>query len=146
MKDSDTMVGFIESDEGLREVLNETRTIAVIGMKGPGQGPAFSVPKYMAGHGYDIIPINPKLSRVLGVDALGDVSGLSGPVDMINIFRRSEYIPAHVDEILGMETLPGSVWLQLGIRHDESMRRLVEAGIKVVQDSCLLIEHRRLLR
>ncbi|MBA2664423.1 MAG: CoA-binding protein [Bradymonadaceae bacterium] len=132
----------VTEPEGLRQILDEVRSIAVIGYKGPGKGPAHSVPGYMQEQGYTILPVNPKLSDKLS-NVVATVNELTEAVDMVNIFRRSDAIAAHADEILKMVSPPRVVWLQLGIRNDEAATRLARAGILVVQDRCLLVEHRR---
>lgn len=133
----------------IRELLGNTRTIAVLGIKPEthsGQ-PAHYVPKYMAEAGYDIIPVPvyyADVTEILGKAVYRDLTTVPGEIDLLNVFRRSEDIPKHMDEILSK--MPKAVWFQLGIRNDEVAQRLAEAGIKVVQDLCLMVEHRSLLR
>ena len=132
------------SDGALREILDRCRTIAVVGIKdGPGDD-AFRVPKYMQAHGYRIVPVSPKLDAVLGERAVASLAALREPVDLVNLFRAPQHLPAHVDEILAMDPLPFAAWFQLGIRHDEAAARLRAAGVRVVQDACLMVEHARL--
>jgi len=135
-----------ESDEGLREILECCRTIAVLGIKAGAGDDAFRVPAYLQGQGYRIVPVNPRLERVLGERAFPSLRDVDVPFDAVDVFRASRHLPAHVEEILALRPLPFAVWLQLGIRHDACARRLREAGIRVVQDRCLLVEHRRLRR
>ncbi len=125
-----------------RDILDKTERIAVVGMKP--SGAAFSVPKYMERQGFEIVPVNPMHDEIDGRKSYATVNQVDGPVDMVNIFRRSDAIPGHVDEILKMDPLPEAVWLQLGIRHDAAARRLLEAGIEVIQDRCLKVEYARL--
>jgi hypothetical protein len=132
-------------DDELRELLAELRSVAVVGIKAGDRDDAFRVPRYMQAHGYRIIPVSPKLERVLGEPAVPSVAEIPGPVDLVNLFRDSRHVPGHVDEILALSTLPRAVWMQLGIRHDAAARRLAEAGVAVVQDRCLMVEHGRLL-
>jgi hypothetical protein len=129
--------------EKLRAILESTESIAVIGMKR--SGAAYSVPKYMERSGYEIVPVNPTLDRIDDVEVFDSVDEIDRPVDMVNVFRRSEFVGDHVDEILAMDPPPKTVWLQLGIRNDEAVRRLEEAGIAVVQDRCLKIDHMSLV-
>jgi predicted CoA-binding protein len=133
------------SDALLREVLERCRTIAVVGIKAGAGDDAFRVPAYMQAHGHRIVPVNPKLERVLGERAVGSLREVDVPVDLVNLFRAPAHVPAHADEILALRPLPFAVWLQLGIRHDESAQRLRAAGVRVVQDRCLMVEHRRLM-
>jgi predicted CoA-binding protein len=116
-----------------------------LGIKAGEEDDAFLVPRYLQEHGYRILPINPKLTRVLGEPALGSLAGIRGGVDLINVFRAPQHIPAPADEILALSPRPLAVWLQLGIAHAEAAARLETAGIAVVQDRCLMVEHRRLL-
>jgi uncharacterized protein len=137
----------VESDREIREVIRETKTIAVLGIKPEKKAgqPAFFVAQYMKSAGYDIIPVPvyyPDVSEILGVAVYRTLSSIGRPIDMVNVFRRSHDIPPHIDDIIAAK--PKSVWFQLGIRNDQAARRLAEAGIKVVQDRCLMIEHRRL--
>jgi predicted CoA-binding protein len=132
-------------DDQLRELLAHVQTIAVVGIKTGDRDDAYRIPRYMQAHGYRIIPVNPKLERVLGQPALPSVAEIREPVDLVNLFRDSRHVPSHADEILTLSTRPRAVWMQLGIRHDAAARRLAEAGIAVVQDRCLMVEHERLL-
>src|SRR5689334_14825234 len=136
----------IDDSSQIRELLSQTKTIAVLGIKTEGQSnqPAFYVPKYMQNAGFKIIPVPvyyPEVTEILGEPVHRTVAEISEDVDMVNVFRRPQDIPPHVDDIIAKK--PKSVWLQLGIYHDEVARQLAEAGIKVVQDRCLMVEHRR---
>ena len=133
-----------EHDASLREILGRCHTIAVVGIKAGADDDAFRVPSYMQAHGHRIVPISPKLESVLGERAVASLADLREPVDLVNLFRAPQHLPAHVDEILALDPLPFAVWFQLGIRHDESAARLRAAGIRVVQDACLMVEHARL--
>lgn len=137
----------IESTDGILDVLRETRSIAVLGIKPESRSgqPAFYVPQYMQSAGYEIIPVPvyyPQVEEILGVPVYRSVSAIGSPVDMVNVFRRPHDIPPHVDDIIAAK--PKSVWFQLGIRNDDAARRLAETGIRVVQNRCLMVEHRRL--
>lgn len=135
----------LSDNTAIDQILRDVHTIAVIGIKAPGGGPAHYVPAYLIDQGYEIIPINPGLTEVFGRKPLKNITEIQENVDLVNIFRRSEFIPDHVDEILSMPTLPKVVWLQLGIRNDDAARRLAQAGIQVVQDRCILVDHRRIM-
>ena len=139
----------IETDAGLRELLAETRRVAVLGIKTEAQGfqPAFYVPQYMASAGFDVIPVPvyyPEVTRILGREVYRKLADVPGRIDMVNVFRRSGDVPPHLEDILAAR--PKSVWLQSGIRNDPVAERLARAGIKVVQDRCLMVEHRALAR
>lgn len=139
----------LTTDDQIRELLGEVKTIAVLGIKPEthaGQ-PAHYVLKYMADAGYEIIPVPvyyPEVTEILGKPVYRDLTQVPGEIDMLNVFRRSEDISKHTMEILAKK--PKSVWFQLGIRNDEVAERFAEAGIKVVQDLCLMVEHRALMR
>ncbi len=133
------------SDEAIREILASARTIAVVGIKDDPAEDAHRVPRYMQDHGYRIVPVNPKVERVLGERAAPSLAGIDPPVDLVNLFRAPDHIPAHVDEILAMSPLPRTVWMQLGIVHGGAAARLRAAGIAVVQDRCIMVDHRRLI-
>jgi len=137
----------LTNSDQLRELLSQTKTIAVLGIKTEAQSnqPAFYVPKYMHSAGFKIIPVPvyyPDVTEILGEKVYRKLVGVPGEIDMVNVFRRPQDIPPHVDDILAKK--PKSVWMQLGISHDTVAQRLAEAGIKVVQDRCLMVDHRRL--
>ena len=139
----------INDAQGMTEVLRETRTIAVLGIKPETHAAhaAHYVPGYMAAEGFEVIPVPvyfPEVIEILGKPVFRTVAEIGRPIDMVNVFRRPGDIPPHVDDIIAAK--PKSVWFQLGIRNDEAARRLAEAGIKVVQDRCLMVEHGRLMR
>jgi len=139
----------LTSDDEIRQLLRGTHRIAVLGMKPETRSsqPAFYVPKYMAEAGYEIIPVPvyyPEVIEILGQPVYRRLVDVPGEIDLLNVFRRSEDIPKHTVEILAKK--PKAVWFQLGIRNDEVAETLAEAGIKVVQDLCLMVEHGSLLR
>ncbi len=133
-----------ERDEELRTILETTRTIAVVGIKDDTGEDAHRIPRYLQDAGYRIVPVNPKLDRVLDEPAVKSLSDLDEPVDLVNLFRAPEHLPGHVDEILALPVRPRTVWMQLGIHHGEAAARLRAAGIEVVQDRCIMVDHRRL--
>lgn len=145
----DTAARVLDDDEALRALLAATRRIAVLGIKTEAQHdqPAFYVPAYMADAGFDIVPVPvyyPQAREILDRPVQRELTAIGGRVDMVNVFRRSVDLPPHLDDLLALK--PGAVWLQSGIRDDAFARALVAAGIDVVQDRCLMVEHRRLLR
>jgi predicted CoA-binding protein len=123
----------MRSDAELRALLRRVRSIAVLGMKDGADDDAFRVPRYMQAHGYRIVPVNPKLGTVLGERAVASLGEIEGGIDLVDVFRAPQHVPAHVDEILALSPRPLAVWLQLGIRHEEAAARLEAAGIPVVQ-------------
>ena len=139
----------LNTDDQIRDLLANTKTIAVLGIKPETHAnqPAFYVSKYMAEAGYEIIPVPvyyPDVTEILGRPVFRRLDQIPGEIDLLNVFRRSEDIPKHTLEIL--QKKPKAVWFQLGIRNDEVAERLADAGIKVVQDLCLMVEHRALTR
>lgn len=132
----------IETADGIRRVLNETHRIAVLGIKIEASGqPAFYVAEYAQQAGFEIVPVPvyyPEASEILGEKVYRKLAEIPGEIDMVNVFRRPQDIPAHVDDIISKR--PKSVWFQLGIRNDESAERFARAGIDVVQDRCLMVE------
>lgn len=137
----------IEDTAGIAQVIRETKTIAVLGIKPESHADqaGFYVPAHMAGAGYDVIPVPvyyTEVTEILGKPVVRKLADIGRPVDMVNVFRRPSDIPPHVDDILAAK--PKSVWFQLGIRNDEAAEKLARAGIKVVQDRCLMVEEGRL--
>jgi hypothetical protein len=135
-------------DETLRAILAAVRTIAVVGIKDGESEDAFRVPRYLQAQGYRIVPVNPKLSRVLGETCHRDLAAVQAAglrVDLVDLFRASDKVAGHVDDILALSPRPACVWMQLGIEHGPSAARLRAAGIRVVQDRCIMVDHRRLL-
>ena len=131
----------IETEADLAAIVRSMRSIAVVGMKGEEQGdqPAFEIPRMLQAKGLRILPVNPKLSSALGAVAYPDLASVPEPFDLVDVFRRSDVLPALAEEILALPAgrRPRVVWLQSGIRHDEAAERLAAASIDVVQDRCL---------
>jgi predicted CoA-binding protein len=139
----------IDDDQGVDRLLAATRRIAVLGIKTESQPdqPAFYVPKYLDSVGLDIVPVPvhyPDVTTILGKPVYRRLVDIPGDVDLVQIFRRPSDVSAHVDDIVAKR--PRATWLQLGIRNDEAAARLNEAGIDVVQDRCLMVDHRRWAR
>src|SRR5438105_2595588 len=139
----------IQDTNGLQEIIRNTKTIAVLGIKPESHAdqPAHYVPAHMAAAGFEIIPVPvyyPQVTEILGERVYRKLTDIGRPIDMVNVFRRPRDIPPHVDDIIAAK--PKSVWFQLGIRNDEAAQRLAEAGIKVVQDRCLMVEEGRIRR
>jgi uncharacterized protein len=126
-------------EEQLDEILTTTRRIAVIGMRE--EGAAGRIPLYLMDAAFEIVPVNPNFDEVFGLPTVDSLDELEEAVDMVQLFRRSEDVPMHVDEIL--RARPRYVWMQSGIRNDQAAKTLTEAGITVVQDRCLMTDHRR---
>jgi len=131
----------VEDEETLAEIVRGMTTVAVIGMKGDDHlgEPAVDIPQHLKQLGVRVIPVNPEIASSLGEKAYPTVADLPERVPVYDVFRRSTNIPRHTEQILALppERRPDVVWLQSGIRHDESAQRLAAAGIDVVQDRCL---------
>jgi uncharacterized protein len=140
-------VNLVSDDDGLRTILREAKTIAVLGAKRGDGEPSFYVPRYLESRGARIFPVNPTLggTRLFGAAVVPTLADLPQPVDVIDVFRRPEYLPGHAAEILALPWRPRAVWFQLGIRHAGAAETLARAGVRVVQDRCMMPEHRRLL-
>jgi uncharacterized protein len=138
----------IEDDLGIRALLERTHRIAVLGIKvAESAQPAYYVPEYAQRAAYEIIPVPvyyPTVTEILGEPVFRTVAAIPERVDMVNVFRRSRDVAAHVEDILVAR--PSSVWLQLGIRDDAAAERLAREGIDVVQDRCLMVELRHIGR
>ncbi|HYC55340.1 MAG TPA: CoA-binding protein [Candidatus Binatia bacterium] len=137
----------LSSAEEIRALLAQTRTIAVLGIKTEAQAdqPAFYVPEYLARAGFEVVPVPvyyPEARTILGRDVYRRLADIPGDVDLVDVFRRPGDVAAHLDDILAKK--PKAVWMQSGIRNDAVARELAAAGIKVVQDRCLMVDHRRL--
>jgi len=141
----DWQKNIITTNAGIQSLLNETRSIAVLGIKTEAQAnqPAFYVPRYLQTAGFQVIPVPvyyPDVTRILGQQLYRRLADIPIDVDLVNVFRLSHDVPPHVPDILAK--MPKAVWLQSGIRNDAAAETLAKAGIKVVQDRCIMVEHR----
>lgn len=137
----------IETDEGIRNLLAATRRVAVLGIKTEQQSdqPAYYVPQYLARNGFEVVPVPvyyPEVQEILGQRVYRTLQAVPGEIDLVDVFRRPSDLEKHVDDLLAKK--PKAVWFQSGIRNDAVAQKLAEAGIRVVQDRCLMVEHRRL--
>ncbi len=133
------------SDAEIKELLQNTKTIAVVGIKMEAHQPAFYVPSYMQSAGFEIIPVPvyyPDATEILGEKVYRNLTDIPEEVDLVTIFRRSSDVAKHTDDILAKK--PKAVWMQSGIYNNEVAETLAKAGIKVVQNLCLMVEHRAL--
>ena len=134
----------IEDADGIRAILAATRRIAVLGIKTEAQEgqAAFYVPRYLVQAGFEMIPVPvyyPEVTQILGQPVYRKLADIPDGIDLVDVFRRPQDIPAHLDDILAKR--PKAVWFQLGIRNEAAAETLAWAGIKVVQDRCLMVEH-----
>jgi predicted CoA-binding protein len=126
----------------IAELLRSARTIAVVGLSSRRARPSYGVSEYMQRTGYRIIPVNPQESEVLGEKAYPDLDSVPVPVDIVDVFRRSEYVPEIVEAAIRVGAK--AVWMQEGVVHEEAAERARAAGLTVVMDRCILKEHRKI--
>ncbi len=136
----------LESDEAIAQLVRSARRIAVLGIKTEAESdrPAFYVPKYLVDAGLDVVPVPvyyPEVKTILGRPVYRRIADVPPPVDIVDVFRRSRDVAPHVPDLLAKQ--PRAVWLQSGIRDDKLAEELARDGIQVVQDRCLMVEHRR---
>ena len=135
----------IDSPSDIRDLIRQTQRIAVLGIKTEAQAdqPAFYVPKYLITAGFEVMPVPvyyPEVMKILGKRVYRRLMEIPGNIDLVDVFRRSQDINGHVEDILAKK--PTAVWFQSGIRNDAAAETLAKADIKVVQDRCLMVEHR----
>ena len=123
------------------ELLKRTKTIAVVGLSDSPLRPSYGVSAYMQSHGYKIIPVNPSIKGALGEKAVASLAEIEGKIDMVDVFRRPEYVPELVDEAIRLKV--PAIWLQEDVIHEAAAAKARKAGIFVVMDKCILKEHRR---
>ncbi|GAC1386075.1 MAG: CoA-binding protein [Herpetosiphon sp.] len=131
------------TDEKLRRILEESRRIAVVGLSDDPFRPSYGVAHYMQRQGYAIVPVNPRLPSALGVPAVPNLHSIEGAVDIVDIFRRSEFVGATVDDAIAIGAK--AIWMQLGVMDRTAAQRAQQAGLFVIMNSCIKIEHARLL-
>jgi predicted CoA-binding protein len=124
-------------------VLRDSKTIAVVGLSSNRRRPSYGVSEYMQSMGYRIVPVNPRETEVLGQKAFASLDDIPVPVDIVNVFRRSEFVPEIVDAAIRIGAK--CVWMQEGVMHEEAAAKAREAGLEVVMNRCILKEHRKML-
>jgi uncharacterized protein len=123
------------------ELLKRTKTIAVVGLSDSPLRPSYGVSAYMQSHGYRIIPVNPSIKGALGEKAVASLAEIEEKIDIVDVFRRPEYVPDLVDEAIRLKV--PAIWLQEDVIHEEAAEKARKAGLFVVMDKCILKEHRR---
>jgi hypothetical protein len=132
------------TDTEKRTILETVKTLAVVGLSSRKSRAGYTVPAYLQRQGYRIIPVNPHLEEgVLGEKPYPDLASVPDPVDLVLIFRRPEYIPPIVDQAIDIGA--DVVWMQLGITNEAAAAKAEAAGLDVVMDSCMMVDHRRLM-
>lgn len=123
-----------------REILSQTKTIAVVGFSARSSRAGYYVPAYLQENGYRIVPVNPYLEQALGEKAYPDLESVPEPVDLVLVFRQSKYLPEIVDQAIAIGAK--ALWTQFGVIHEQAAEKARLAGLKVVMDACMMIEHR----
>ena len=129
-------------EDDIKEILEKSKTIAVVGLSDKPDRESYQVAEYLKEQGYTIIPVNPAKTEILGEKSYPDLASIPVPVDIVDIFRKIEAVPAVVDEAIAIKAKV--VWMQLGMAHNASAQKAAEAGLIAVQSKCLKIEHRKL--
>jgi predicted CoA-binding protein len=127
----------------IADLLHSSRTIAVVGLSAKRYRPSFGVAEYMKAAGFRIIPVNPFETEVLGEKAYADLESVPEHIDIVDIFRRSEFVAEIVDAAIRIGARV--IWMQEGVVHEEAAAKARSAGLEVVMDRCILKEHRRML-
>jgi predicted CoA-binding protein len=130
--------------EQITHLLKNAKTIAVVGLSDSPMRVSYGVSEYMQSQGYRIIPVNPGITESLGEQAYPTLSEVPERIDIVNVFRRTEFVPEVVDEAIRLEV--PAIWMQEGVVHEAAAEKARQAGIFVVMDRCILKEHRRLVR
>jgi predicted CoA-binding protein len=143
---SDWKANLVEDTAGIAAIVKASKVVAVLGIKTEEQSdqPAYYVPEYLHSAGVKIIPVPvyyPDVTEILGEKVHRTLAAIPGPVDLVDVFRRPADVAKHLDDLLAKK--PKAVWMQSGIRNDAVAETLAKAGIQVVQDRCLMVEHRR---
>ncbi len=126
-------------EDAIAKLLQSARTIAVVGLSSSPLRPSHGVAAYMQSHGYRIIPVNPEVSNVLGEKAYASLLDIPEKIDIVDVFRRSEYVPPIVDQAIQLKV--GAIWMQEGVVHAQAAEKARRAGIFVMMDRCILKEH-----
>ena len=142
-----TLAQVVTAEAELAEIARSARTVAVIGMKDGTDpyAPAYRIPLILKERGMRVIPVNPMIASALGEPSRPDIAAVREPVDIVDVFRRAEFVEGHADEILRLppETRPAVVWMQTGIVNERAATKLTAAGIRVVMDACLGVYAKR---
>jgi uncharacterized protein len=132
-------------DQTLRQILAETRTIAVVGASDKPTRPSNEIYTYLVRTGqFQVFPVNPMITEIDGAQVFSRLADLPVAPDMVDVFRRLDDLPSVLDDVLALEQRPKTLWLQEGLWHDEVGREAEAAGLQVVMDRCLMVEHARL--
>jgi len=133
----------ITNDDEIKALLESSRTIAVVGLSPEPARDSHRIASYLSTQGYRIVPVRPGEKEILGEKAYRSLDDIQDPIDIVDVFRRPEQVTAHAREALGLK--PRAFWMQLGIENEEAAALLIEAGIDVIMNRCIKVEHQRLL-
>lgn len=136
--------GWVESPEKIKKILHSFRTVAVVGLSDKPERASYGVAAYLKQHGYNIIPVNPNIQSFMGEQAYPDLLSIPGSVEIVDIFRRAEDVPAIVEQAIAKGAKV--IWMQEGIEHHAAAERAQKAGLRVIMNKCLLKEHMRWLK
>lgn len=129
-------------DQAMRAALENARVIAVVGHSDKPQRASYQIAQYLRRAGYTVYPVNPTVNEIDGQPSYATLRDVPEPIDIVDVFRRSEYLPAIVDDAIAVSAK--TVWAQLGVEHDQARRKALEAGLNVAMDVCIKVEHTRL--
>jgi predicted CoA-binding protein len=129
------------NEADIRSILEESKTVAVVGLSPREERDSHRVAKYLQSQGYRIIPVNPNADEILGERSYPNLASIPMPIDVVDVFRRSEAVPEIVEEAIKVRAR--TVWMQQGVIHEEAAARAREAGLQVIMDRCMMVEHRR---
>jgi hypothetical protein len=141
---TDTGQALQPSDQQIKDLLSNAHTIAVVGLSSSRVRASYGVSQYMQSAGYRIIPVNPNEQQVLGEKAYARLEDIPEKIDVVDVFRRPEFVPEVVDAAIRVGAR--AIWMQEGVADEAAAQRAREAGLFVIMDSCILKEHRRLIR
>ena len=131
---------YVPESDPIADLLRSSHTIAVVGLSDNPMRPSHGVSAYMQSHGYRIIPVNPQADEVLGEKSYSSLLDVPEPIDIVDIFRRSEFVPEIVDQAI--QSKARAIWMQEGVVHEAAAEKARKAGLLVIMDSCILKEHR----
>lgn len=133
----------MNDDQKKRQVLENCKTVAVVGLSDKPQKPSYRIASYLQGAGYKIVPINPNVNEVLGEKAYPDLNAVPYQVDLVDVFRKQEDIAEVVEEAMSIS--PQAIWLQLGLEYEGPRQQVEEKGTALIENCCVMVEHKRLL-
>lgn len=123
------------------EIINTMKTIAVVGLSTNPKSDSYDIANYLLRYGYSIFPVNPTIKHWMGITSYPDLFAVPVPIDVVDIFRRSEFVPEIVDQAIKVKAK--TIWMQLGIIHEEAAKKAEDAGLWVVMDRCISVDHQR---